>query len=724
MTRKTIANHKQFSTTLLFVLAVSVLGVHPRASAQVPESGSAEAEPNGTSDENSKSPKLRARGSLLVQESTPYLPTSNTIATKLPVALAATPANVGLVGSALMSEQNALVLGDALSNVSGLNVQPGSGVFDFFVVRGFDSLSSSLVLTDGAAEPEVTFYQLYNTERIEVLKGPSGFLYGSNPLAGAVNIVRKQPIPTNFGVVALSVGSFGTYEGTLDLNRSNASNRLDFRLNGMRRESDGYRDGRVSEVFAFNPAITWRPDAQSSLNINFEYVSSNYTPDAGLPLFGGTLPDIPRERSYASPFDRSEQDIYRFQVDYDREISDTMSLRNKLYYRQLDWQTDGTIFGFVLPTQDFGFEVTRSLLLLEDRQKFTGNQFEIILTPERGGNSHRILIGLEVARLTDEFSLDVAFIPGINLFEPLETASRPFFLIPGQSFAGDSKTSVLAPYIVDHFALSDHVQVMLGARLDRIEFDDAVSGVSRSDTELSPMAGIVISIFEDFSVYANAAKSFAPPSNRASGDLRPEESRQFEVGLRRSFLEGRMRATLAAYELTRDNIAIPDDNGFTQQIGDQRSRGIEFELAMDLKRGLHGIVSYAYTDSELTQFAESVLVGFSPPTFATVDRSGNRSVFSPEHLLRTWLSKRIGNSTTLGGGIRWVDDQFIAEDNLVSLDRYILVDAVLSYDFGSWRTSLNIYNLTNEDYETRGFGSASVIPGSPTSGVLSLKYRF
>jgi outer membrane receptor for monomeric catechols len=55
--------------------------------------------------------------------------------------------------------------------VSGVNVATGFGVFDYFVVRGFDSLSSGLVLTDGIAEPESTFYPLYNVRQVEVLKG-------------------------------------------------------------------------------------------------------------------------------------------------------------------------------------------------------------------------------------------------------------------------------------------------------------------------------------------------------------------------------------------------------------------------------------------------------------------------------------------------------------------------------------------------------------------------
>ena len=86
-----------------------------------------------------------------------------------------------------------------------------------------------------------------------------------------------------------------------------------------------------------------------------------------------------------------------------------------------------------------------------------------------------------------------------------------------------------------------------------------------------------------------------------------------------------------SFEIERQNIAIPDDNGFNQQVGDQRSRGIELELAMELARGLHGLLVYGYTDSVLTRFTESVLVAIDPPTYLTIDRSGNTAASIPTH---------------------------------------------------------------------------------------------
>ena len=128
------------------------------------------------------------------------------------------PLSVAVVGRPLLDEQAALVLGDALENVSGVNVATGFGVFDFFVIRGFDSLSSGLVLTDGLPEPESTFYPLYNVRQVEVLKGPASFLLGGNPLAGAVQLDRKQPQAKTFADVALGYGRYGTFEAALDAN--------------------------------------------------------------------------------------------------------------------------------------------------------------------------------------------------------------------------------------------------------------------------------------------------------------------------------------------------------------------------------------------------------------------------------------------------------------------------------------------------------------------------
>lgn len=701
----------------------------------------------GDSTDDSSSPDTAAPVlppvSVTVEGSLPYIPTSNTILTRLPLKLRLTPANVGTVGEQLLHEQGAFILGDALLNVSGLNVQTQSGVTDFFVIRGFDSLSSSLVLTDGASEPEAAFYQMYNVERVEVLKGPGGLLYGSNPLAGAVNIVRRQPQPGTFGRAGVSAGSFGTYDGTVDYNKASTDGTLAFRLNSTWRQSDYWRDDKENRNLAVNPAFTWRIGGKSSLNVNLEYVDTDYSPDSGLPLFGGEIPDVPRARSYQSPVDTSDQQLSRVQVDFDVKLNDAWSLRNKTYYRDLDWTADGTLLTGVSPSfVTFRPEVQRALQMLDDRQRFVSNQIEAVLSASTGAVKHEVVAGLETARFGDDFTLDVAFLPSIDLFDPVETARQPFAAVP--LAAGEWKSLVLAPYVIDQITFSEHFSALAGARLDVIDFDDGVpissrpscaaaeqdDGCvnSRRDSEVSPMGGVVYSPTRTLSFYANASRAFAPPSNRLMREREPERSRQYEVGAKMERFGGKLQLTVAAYRMERENIPIVDDNGFTQQAGDQLSRGIEVEFAAEPITRLRTFLSYAFNDSELTRFSEQLVVGFDPntftPIFATFDRSGNTPAFAPRHILNAWVSKGLPGGWNVAAGGRFVGGQFIAEDNSFTIDSYAVLDAAVSYTRGDWEFRLNLKNLTDREYETRGFGSSSVIPAPPFSAYVGAQYRF
>lgn len=669
---------------------------------------------------------------LFVEGSLPNVPDSSTIATKLPTPLQQTPASVGVVTEWLMEEQGSSVLGEALQNVSGVNVQTQSGVADFFVVRGFDSIANGLVLVDGAPEPEISFYQLYNVERVEVLKGPGGFLYGSNPIAATINMVRRQPEAGGFLGLGVSAGTYGAHGGNVDWNQGGET--FGFRLNGLWNEADGWRD-RPSEVLAVNPGFSWRPDDKSSLHVNLELLDTSFAPDSGLPLVPidraqlvPTLRVAPvsRTQSYQSPYDHSDQDTRRVQADYESQLSDRFTLRNKAYYRRLDWDSAATIFNGTFPDPAFfgrGNLISRSLILLDDSQEFLGNQLEAVVSAQTGGVTHQLLAGFEIARLTDRFTLDVGFLPVISLETPFESAQGPVVLIPGQSQAADASSLVLSPYVADQIALSDKLQVLVGARFDSIDYEDDVTATERSFSKLSPTLGVVWTPVATLSLYANAGRAFAPPSSRVVGERQPEESEQVEAGIKTELWQGKAQATFALYQLDRENVAIPDRTGITRQNGSQRSQGFELELAAEPLPRLRTFFSYAYTDAELTRFAEMVLVGINPPTFATIDRSGNRPAFAPEHLANLWVSKRFGSGFGAGLGGRYLSEQFIAEDNAFELEDTFMLNAALFYDLGEWSLGLHFENLTEEETYTRGFGNTSVIPAPGLIVQGNLAYR-
>ena len=675
----------------------------------------------------------QARAFIFVEGSLPYVPNSNTIATKLPLSLLLTPFNVGTVTEALIEEQYASTVSGALVNISSVNVQPGNGVNDFFLIRGFDSLSSALVMIDGASEPETTFYELYNVEKVEILKGPSGFLYGSNPLAGTVNLVRKQPMPNTMGGARARFGSFNWVEAAADFNHGNADGDLFFRINSVFRDTDAYRDRIEGRTFAINPAATWQIDDSASLNMNFEYVSADYLPDSGLPLAFGEVPPVPRTNNYQSGLDDSKQDIYRFQSDYQNRLNDNVTIRDKFYYRGLDWRSNGTLYNGVFPEFNQFFIptgrllVSRTQILLDDKQDVLGNQLEVIVDAYTGSIGHNLLFGFELARQADIFTLDIGFLPDVPLSDPGTPTPGPPALIPQFGQAGDSRALIAAPYVIDQIALHDRFQVLAGVRVDTINFKDSLSGVSRTDTKASPMLGLVFVAAEESSIYANYSQSFAPPASRVqTGEVKPEEGEQIEFGFKQEFLDRRARATFAVYQLERTNIGIPDANGITQQVGSQRSRGFETELIAETIQGLRLVGSYAYNDAVLTEFSEQIIIGVSPffqPIFGTVDRTGNRPTFAPQHIFNAWVSQDIARAFVVGGGARYVSSQFIAEDNDFVIDGVLTFDAMASYAFRDVMLELNIKNLTNREYNRRGFGDNSITPADPITVYFGVGYR-
>jgi iron complex outermembrane receptor protein len=665
----------------------------------------------------------------VVGERETKIPIVNTIATKLPVALRQTPASVGVVTSALIENQGAIVVGDALRNVSGVNSQTGFGVFDYFMIRGFESVTSGLVLTDGAAEPEITFYNLYNVDRVEVLKGPGAFLYGANPLSGTVNLVRKQPVFKNFLHVGSSYGHFDSYRSTADFGLADPGARVAFRLNALWQDSKSFRDDKDNENISVNPALTWRLSEKTALTANFEHVKSKYKPDTGLPLFNNQVPAVPRTQSYQLPSDISDQKITRARLDFETRFSERFSLRSKFYYTDLDWQSNGTLLLGAFPSP-FGTVVGRALNALDDRQKLAGNQLEAILRFNTGGVRQQILVGFEVNRLGDEFTLGVVQqLSPITLVDPVETTTS---VTPSPFMETDARSITYAPYALNQIAFSEKFQMTLGGRFDAIDYEDTrtlflqgfpvPASANRNYEKFSPMLGLVYSPTANLSFYANTGKAFGPPSTLVVGNVEAEESTQYEAGAKTQFYNGKLHATVAAYHLKKNNLTISSSSSLAFLAGKQKSRGVEIELMAEPVRQWQTFVAYAFTEPELTEFFDQI---DGVPTIR-IDRSGNVPAFAPKHILNVWTNKTFDNRLGLGVGGRYLSEQFIDEDNAYKIDGFFTLDAMLYYQIGNWRWSLNAKNLTDTEYETRGFSlfySASVLPGNPRAIYGQIEFK-
>jgi TonB-dependent siderophore receptor len=664
---------------------------------------------------------LRYEDSASVEAKTPAVPPPADSATKLEVNVRDLPVSVSVVSGRLAAEQAGLVLTDALENASGVNVATGFGLFDFFTVRGFDSLETGLVLVDAAPDPEATFYPLYNVQQIEVLKGPGAFVWGGGALAGTVQVVRKQPVAARFADLTLAYGRYGTYEAAGDANLASRDGRLAFRLNAVGQGTDGYRDGRDGSIAGINPSVVWRPDQGTRVALSYEYLHSNQSPDSGLPFLDGALAGPSRETSYQSTTDFSEQDLQRLRLDAERRLNDSFVLRDKLYFSALDWKTDGTWCSGI-PFPDGRTYVPRTQGLLDDRQRLVGNQLELVASFHTGAVAHELVSGFEASRLRDTYTQDAQLLQPLDLTNPFEADVSIYPIpLPQASQAGDSRSLVLAPYLIDRMSVSERFEILAGARYDDVSFEDTSTGTERDASRLSPLGGLVFKPVPQLSLYASAGLGFAPPSIQVVGPRDPEESTQIEGGVKLSFLGGKGYAGAAVYQLERENIAVPDSSGLQRQSGSQRSRGFELELSAEPRAGLGMRVHYAYTAAELTSFSEILQLGQG---FLVLDRSGNVPAFAPRHIASFWGTVPLGHGFSLGAGLRYVSEQFVAADNRNVIEGYALCDGAVFYARGLVKIGVHLRNLTGTEYATRGFGSDSAIPGRPFEAIARVELGF
>jgi TonB-dependent siderophore receptor len=681
----------------LFIAAALVLAGPWPLLAQGPPQGD---KPGSGAEE----PKAAVEEEIVVQAR--YAPEDATTATKVPTPVQLIPASVSSLSSTLLTEQKATTLDEAMRNVPGASTNRDAGSIEMFFLRGLDSTSDGLLLTDGAYEPRTGINQTYNVDRVEVVRGPIGFLYGGNSTAGAVNLVRKRPLAENFCRVGFLGESYASTYDTVDVNRGGTGSQPSLRLNAMWSSSDGYRDRKDSDVYAVNPSLTWRAGERTTINADLETQRTRGKIDGGIPLLAGSLPDVPRTQAYESPFDHYSQDTQRVRVNLESRLGANLTLRDKAYYTDQDWDNQGTLLFGVFPDPFGGFAVLRGFGILDQKVKVLGNQLDAVYSWRSGSIDHELVAGVEYQDIKVKAHLDVGLLPPIDLFHPVETAQKPIPFLPGNATNLDLDNKTVAPYVLDTLHFSSRWHVSVGGRMDFLDQKNAVLGLSQSDSQLSPFLGVLFAPTSELSLYANHGESFNPLSLAvASGTPKPEIGHGTEIGVKSQAFSGRLRTSVAVYTLEKKNIAIVDQTGVVAQLGDQKSKGIEVEINASPAPGLDLLVVYGYTDAELTRFAQ-----LDPLTGIVFDRSGNVPAFVPKHTLSTWLGKRFTNGFGIAGGVRYVSDRFINEANDFKVKSYVTLDASLAYRRPHWQASINLKNLTGEKYETRSVNNVAVIP--------------
>jgi iron complex outermembrane recepter protein len=670
-----------------------------------------------------------------------YNPSSATTATRTDTPLRDIPQSITVVPRQVLEDRNVRTVNEAVETVSsvarGFRPYGNVPIFGSTIIRGFDQLYSGTPrFRNGFRESE--YYSLIpigTVEQIEVLRGPASVLFGAGEPGGVINVITRQPLDEPYYSLAFEAGNYGYYQPSIDLSGPlTEDDTVLYRfIAGYQGSSDfqGFADSRVTTVA---PSIALNLGERTDLNLYYEYTHLFADPPSGLTnalvLSDGSL--TPRDFVTYYPdlslvIVRSD----RFGYSLEHEFSDDWRIRNNVAVNLTQFRED-VATGFALSDDERFLQGFDEYSGRYQRNNFFG-QIDVLGNFETGSISHQVLMGFDFNRYSQEQEAITVDTP----LPPLDIRN-PDYDIPVPSYSTrrtfsdvDFLRQSYGAYIQDQIALLDNLKLLIGGRYDWVSTDlatdvtipgDVINLPTRNDGAFSPRVGLVYQPSEAISLYASYTRSFAPLSgfDNTSTDpdvvYEPSRGTQYEVGVKTDFLDGRLSATLAAYHLTRSNVLTPDpdDPSRSIQTGEQRSQGVEFDVTGEILPGWNVILSYAYTDAEVTE----------DNTFP----EGNRLANVPENQASLWTTYTIQDGSLeglgFGLGLFYVGARQGDLSNSFEMDEYFRTDAALYYRRGRFRTAINVRNLFDIDAAELSFGRALIQRTDPFSIVGSVSWEF
>lgn len=557
------------------------------------------------------------------------------------------------------------------------------------------------IFVDGVRRGGGYDMDFFDVERVEVLRGPQGTLYGGNTLGGAVNIINTRPGSTWDVLGDVTVGRFVTLQERFAVGGP-INDTVAFRLTGTKLNSNGYIDntylgqaGETRNDFTGRAQLRWTPSANWDVNLSidgFNYdgrfasfapvtsllvnpwkVTNDYPGYARQQDFGQTL-----NVNYAADWfqvtsitaHRNWRSVESLDVDYTPQDL----ARDRSYKRNDQWSQELRVTS--LGPDDARFKWLAGTYFSRDKQ-LTGDDFS--MNPP--------LFGMTVpTHQLGEVHID-------------QTNVAAF----GQGTVG----------------LTDKLFLTLGTRYDIVRRDmistsgfltpaGLAPGVSRTGSRdfhaFLPKAALEYRWDDQITTYASASRGYKPGGfqtfNPTNADIAYESqfSWNYEAGIKTAFLDNRLTSNLAFFyidikdeqfaTLVRPNVAV------LQNIGKSHSQGLEASVNWHVTDAWEVFGSVGVTDARVDEL--------DSPTAAT--RVGARPAYVPAFTATIGTGYKFDNGVYFRVENNHIGDYYLEFNNVLRQPSFNLVNAKIGYAYGNFDFSIFARNLLNKDYLVRAFG--------------------
>ncbi|MCL9979861.1 MAG: TonB-dependent receptor [Bacteroidia bacterium] len=650
------------------------------------------------------------------------------------------------VNQEVIKQQVITELKGLLDNVTGVNRlwestgRIGDGA-SYYSMRGF---SVQPTMINGMPALSQTIIDPANIESIDVIKGPSGSLYGAavTSYGGLININTKKAYSHFGGDITYITGAFGLNRIQSDINIP-LSNKTSIRINSAIHKQGSFQDAGFNQYTFIAPSVRVKASKRLTFFINAEFKNGE----------GANAPMIFLNRYAPLSF----TNISLFDSIYGRSFtSNDLTIRNESYNLQAqawfdlgkNWKTQTVLsrtssksIGFYHYLWDVsnGNDFTRYISRIAGETQGTGVQQNISGSFDLLRFKNKVLIGLDyfernisnfgspwisngkvsLKNQTDSGNLSQAFIN--------EATSNAH---PSLSFVRLVNKSL---YFNDIININKSMSLSLGVRVDNFSGKPtAWSTVDlKSQTTVSPRLGLVIKpIGESFAIFGNYLNGFnyldpATVSNIDGSNpylkvFEPEKANQWETGLKWTGFKNNIQFIASYYQINVINMVMSDalnPNDFNQG-GSVLSKGIEFSLSGNITSNVKFIGGFSHNNSKVTNDAPNAgYLGLRP------ESSG------PANMANAWVLYRLPinglfDGFSLGAGLNYTGEHLTlnrSTSGTFTLPSYTIYNASINWENEIIGLVLRANNLLDVKYYT---GWSTVSPQAPRYISLSIRCKF
>ena len=649
-------------------------------------------------------------------------------ATKTTTPLRDIPQAISIVSSALIADSRMSSMADVARYMPGVGFAQGEGNRDTPIMRGNSSTSDFFV--DGVRDDVQYFRDVYNVERVEALKGPNAMIFGRGGGGGVINRVTRQADWGQSREASFQLGSWDNKRFTVDMG-DGLNSTVALRATALYENSNSYRDGVAIERYGVNPTVAFRMGPNTMLRASYEYFHDQRIADRGISAFNARPVETDPSTFFGDP-SRSPTDATVNLVSslLEHRIGSRITLRNRLSYGDYDKFYQNVFPGAVnaaaatVAISAYNNATTRQNLF---------NQTDVIVSAQTGRFGHTLLFGTEFGRQETRNFRQTGFFSSlgsnVSTFHAPLTAPTISTPVEFRQNATDADnhgvTTIASVYAQDQIGLSEHVEAVVGLRVDSfnagVTNNRAATEFTSDDALLSPRVGLIYKPVLPLSLYGSYSLTYLPrageqlsslsPSNQA---LDPEEFRNYEVGVKWDVIP-MFAFTAALYRLDRGNVIVPDPTNpaLSALVDAQRTRGLEIGLNGNITAEWSVAGGYAYQDGQITQ------------SISATAQAGAVLAQVPKHSLSLWNKYEVTTRLAASVGLIYRGEVFTSTDNLVVLPKWMRADAAIYYDVTSQlRAQVNVENLFDTAYYVSAHSNTNITPGSPRAVRVALTTRF